>query len=426
MSIAMTASWVERVREDVKVREDYYDSKLVGLGLRVSRTGKKVWFVKYRKKGDPRNRRMTLEPYPQFSLADAREAAREVILRASRGEDPGEEKQVIKGSATVKDLARDFIERYAKGPGPEPNKRSWKKDQDELNRSVIPAWGHRKACDITRRDVNVLLDAKVKAGAPIQANRLLALVRRMFNWAIEQDLLETSPCSHVKAPAPENPRDRVLSDAELRALWGAIEAYGGTITPMFKVRLYTAQRGGEVATMRWEQVDLHTGWWTIIQRSSKNKLSHRVPLSEPVVAILRQLWAQRDDKDGGWVFRGRRIGQPYKHIGEPTKVLRRTSGVDFVPHDLRRTAASLMTGMGTSRLVVSKILNHKEAGVTQIYDRHSYDFEKRQALDAWAKRLNQIIAEQREPFGPGSQVLGRPADGKTACRRKRAPEERVV
>lgn len=420
MPIAMTAQWVDRVKEDELDRRDYYDSRVVGLGLRVSRSGKKAWFVKYRMRGDLKNRRLTLERYPQMSLADAREAAQDTILRAARGEDPAGEKQEIKGSPTVRDLAHAYIERYAK-----VRKRSWRKDEEALENMVIPKWGHRKACEIERREVLALLDAKVKAGSPIQANRLLAVIRKMYNWGISQDLVASSPCLMVRAPSPENQRDRVLSDAELRALWAAIEGYGGMITPMFKLRLLTAQRGGEVATMRWEDVDLHAKWWTIPAERSKNKLSHRVPLSEPAVAILRQLWAQRDGKDGGWVFRGKRVGEPYKHFGEPTRGLRKASGVDFVPHDLRRTAASLMTGMGIHRLVVSKLLNHKEAGVTAIYDRHSYDFEKRQALDAWATRLAQIVAGPSGFPTDSEPATAEPAPPVKAARRERTSAKRV-
>lgn len=387
MAIAMTAQWVERVPPDeTKVREDYYDTKIAGLGLRVSRTGKKVWFVKYRMKGDPKNRRLTLEPYPQMSLADAREAAYETILRATRGEDPAGEKREIKGSATVKALAAAYIERHAK-----VHKRSWRKDEQVLAKDVLPAWSARKACDIKKKDVIALVEAKLRAGSPIQANRLLALVRVMYNWGISADLVESNPCLMVRPPSPENKRERVLSEAELKALWAAIEGYGGVITPMFKMRLLTAQRGGEVATMRWENVDLDAGWWTIPVERAKNKSSHRVPLSAPAIAILRELRNRRDDKDGGWVFRGRRIGQPFKHFGEPTRVLRAKSGVDFNPHDLRRTAASLMAGIKVPRIVISKILNHAEGGITGIYDRHSYDAEKREALDAWAKHLLKIV-----------------------------------
>lgn len=388
MANAMTAQWVDRVREETEDRRDYYDTKVAGLGLRVSRTGKKVWFVKYRMKGDPKNRRLTLEPYPQMSLVDAREAARETILRAARGEDPAGEKQEIKGSATVKALAAAYVERHAK-----VRKRSWRKDEQALAKDVLPTWGARKACDIKKKDVIALVEAKMKDGSPIQANRLLALVRKMYNWGMEVDLVDANPCLMVKRPALETKRDRVLSEAELRALWAAIEDYGGVITPIFKLRLLTAQRGGEIATMRWEDLDLDAGWWTIPAERSKNKLSHRVPLSPPVLGILRDLRDRRDGKDGGWVFRGKRIGQPFKHFGEPTRVLRERSGVAFNPHDLRRTAASYMTGepLEIPRLDVSKILNHVETGVTGIYDRHSYDPQKRRALDAWAKHLLKIV-----------------------------------
>jgi integrase len=217
----------------------------------------------------------------------------------------------------------------------------------------------------------------------------------------------------VKAPSPESPRDKVLNTQELRALWAAFEQHCGTIGWMFKLRLLTAQRGGEVATMRWEDLDLESGWWTIPAQFSKNKLSHRVPLSTPVLRMLQGLMDARDGKDGGWVFRGKRIGEHYKHIGQPTKVLRELSGVEFVPHDLRRAAASHMAGSGLNvpRLVISKILNHKEAGITHIYERHSYDDEKRDALERWARRLEEIVGngqpDRPAPLAPARPVARR-------------------
>jgi integrase len=144
--------------------------------------------------------------------------------------------------------------------------------------------------------------------------------------------------------------------------------------------------------MRWQDVDLDTGWWTIPAASSKNKLPHRVPLNAPVIALLaaRLVAAHKDDtyvleahhRIAGAGARGRR--QQYE--ASSTFLVD-----DFAPHDLRRTAASLMTSGGVPRLTVSKILNHKDRGITAVYDRHTYDPEKRAALDWWAVKLQAII-----------------------------------
>src|SRR5581483_9786101 len=157
-----------------------------------------------------------------------------------------------------------------------------------------------------------------------------------------------------------------------------------------------AQRGGEVYGMQWSDVDLETGWWTIPATSAKNKKAHRVPLSKPVLDLLAQLKVKADDalkkhpdsKRAVYVLRNARGKRQQAQVAA-------VFGVEnFRGHDLRRTAASLMTGSGVPRLTVSKILNHVESGVTKVYDRHSYDPEKRAALDQWARQLAAIVAEK--------------------------------
>src|SRR5262249_13720096 len=199
--------------------------------------------------------------------------------------------------------------------------------------------------------------------------------------------------------------DRVLTEDEIRAVWAAISVEDVLIGAIMKLRLVTAQRGGEVASMARTEADWGTGWWTIPAEKAKNGLSHRVPLSPLAISILEEAKAKAGASP--WMFPSRRKGRHLEQLVQAAHRIRERSGVDFTPHDLRRTAASHMTGMGISRLTVSKILNHVEKGVTATYDRHSYDAEKRQALEAWAVRLEQIIAG-RKPAG-GKVVQLRPA-----------------
>lgn len=147
-------------------------------------------------------------------------------------------------------------------------------------------WGDLKAKDITRREVRLLIEAKAEE-APIAANRLLACVRRMFNWAVEQDILEHSPATRIKDPAKENRKERVLSPEEIRAFWSATEGATEEIRRALKLILATAQRPGEVMGARWEEFDLEGGWWTIPGERAKNGQAHRVPLS----TVASSSWA---------------------------------------------------------------------------------------------------------------------------------------
>jgi integrase len=224
------------------------------------------------------------------------------------------------------------------------------------------------------------------------ANRTLNLIRKVFNFAISRDLVEANPCSQVEPPGRETPRQRVLEDGELKAVWKAFDRLPPLPAALFKLRTLTLQRGGEVKTMKWADLDLRAGWWTIPPTFSKNKLAHRVPLAPAAVKILEALRPLAHAS--GWVFPSPR--KPARHVADLSyamKHLRKWSEVEFRGHDLRRTGATKLASMGVPRLVISKLLNHSEAGITSIYDRHSYDPEKRRALEKWTARLLRVTGE---------------------------------
>jgi integrase len=365
---------------------DYWDEDTPGFGLRLSAGGRRTWIVMYRL--GRRKVRLTLGTFPEMPLVDAKQEARNAISRVQKGKDPAAEKRAERDAESFGQLAYAYLEKYAK-----VRKKSWKTDDEVLKRDVLPRWKHRPAKDITRRDVRDLLDVILKRGAPIMANRTFEILRRLFNWAITEDYLTSSPCTKLPKPSKERRRDRVLNDDEIRAVWKAIEVEKPLVVGIFKLRLITAQRGGEVMSMAWGDVDEGEGWWTIPAERAKNGLSHRVPLTDLASAVLDEV--KRFGNGSPWVFPSQRRGRHLEQMVQAAYRIRDRSGVDFVPHDLRRTAASCMTGMGISRLTVSKILNHAERGVTATYDRHSYDPEKRQALEAWALRLKEVVAGKK-------------------------------
>ena len=399
--INFTVRKIDSLRAPDRGQVDYWDTGLPGFGIRVSQGGRKSWIVMYRV--GRRKRRLTLGSYPPMTLAEARKDAKAALVVAQKGGDPAHEKKVARMAETFSQLAESYIEQYAK-----PNKKSWKLDEKALYRDAVPRLGTFRAKDITRRDIRDMLQDIVARAAPIQANRTFEIVRRLFNWAIGEDYLTTNPCQGISKPAKENRRDRVLKEDEIRAVWQAMEAEQPLVAAMFKLRLVTAQRGGEVASMRWEDLDPATGWWTIPAERSKNGLSHRVPLSPQALAVLEDVRDQEKDvrdrekdvreQDNGspWLFPSPKPGRHMEQLAQATKHIRERAGVEFVPHDLRRTAASCMTSMGIPRLTVKKILNHVERDVTATYDRHSYDHEKRQALDAWGRRLEEILSGETE------------------------------
>ena len=381
--VKLTARSVARLKPPDVGQIDYFDDSLPGFGLRVSAGGRRAWVLLYRH--GTLKRRLTLGPYPDLPLAAARDKAKDHLREVAHGRDPAAEKVAGRKAETFAELAEDYLERYAK-----KRKRSWRKDELTLARDLLPRFATEKAKAISRRDINRLLDSIMDRGAPIQANRTFEILRRIFNWGIERDIVAVNPCQGIRAPGEEKARDRVLTPDELRAVWNALAPEQAQIAAMFKLRILTAQRGGEVSTIRRSALDLQSAWWTIPGELSKNGLAHRVPLAPQVVEIVKE--ALRSAGDDECLFPSPTSDGPVRSIWRAVARIRKRSGVEFRPHDLRRTAASLMTGMGISRLTVSKILNHVESDITSVYDRHSYDAEKRQALEAWAARVEQIVS----------------------------------
>ena len=373
------------------VRIDYWDESLPGFGLRVTPDGQKTWTVMYRFGG--RKRRYTLGAYPTLSLADARKLAREAQRSVRLGIDPASAKKAERLADSFAELAEQYLERYAK-----PRKKSWREDARIIANKLNPSFGNIRAQDVTRSDVRVLLE-KIAEHAPIEANRTLATCRKLYNWAISQDLVEANPCAHIAAPGHERRRDRVLSDDEVCTVWKDLENEEPRMAAIMRLRLITAQRGGEVAAMERNELDLAGGWWTIPAEKAKNGLAHRVPLTAPAIKILERAVATLGESS--YVFpaplsKGKAPTSKFDLTKTTERIRGRTGIKDLTAHDLRRTAASRMTGMGIPRLTVSKILNHVEPGVTAVYDRHSYDREKREALEQWALRLRIIVSGLRE------------------------------
>jgi integrase len=333
---------------------------------------------------------LTIGPYPRLSLADARREASKALHAAAQGRDPAEEKQVVRLEESFDELAHEYLEKHAK-----VHKRSWAEDQRILKRELLPRWRRVKAKSITRRHVRRILDGIMERGSPIQANRTLALVRKIFNFGIQQDMVEVNPCHALSRPGQERQRDRVLSPDDIRKFWKSLDGVAPARAAIFKLLLLTAQRVGEVLTIRREDLDLPGRWWTIPAERSKNGLAHRVPLSKQALTILQTMI--KDAGESPWLFPSADGNGPVTSLQKAVRRIRRDTKLDFRPHDLRRTAASHMTGMGISRLTVAKILNHAEREVTAVYDRHSYDQEKRQALDAWGAHLEKIVTGTQRP-----------------------------
>jgi len=219
---------------------DYWDEGLPGFGVRAHHSGRKTFIVRYNAEGG--KRRMTLGTHPTMSLADARARAREILGAVAGGEDPQVERRVEKNAETFAELAAEYMERHAKR-----KKRRWREDERIIKVDLLPGWRHKKARGISRRDVGDLLDGIVERGSPIMANRIKALISKVFNFGISREIVDNNPCFGVPMPAKARQRDRVLSEEEILAVWNALNQEEPIMAATFKMRLLTAQRGGRGA-----------------------------------------------------------------------------------------------------------------------------------------------------------------------------------
>ncbi len=401
---------------------DVRDGELRGLIISVLPSGRRQFAVRYRFRG--RQRRHLLGEYPAISLAEARKRARRAQSAIDDGRDPAGERQAAKAARTdtVRALAADYLAKHAR-----KFKRSADEDERILNVEVLPHWADRSVRDLTRRDVRLLIEAISDRGARVMANRVLACVRKMLNFAVDHDWIDANPAARVQKPSPEHSRDRVLTADEIRRVWRLLSHFPATsdrpapgrkratgpeddplcpISPWLaatlKARLLLAQRGGEVARMRWQDLTLpkeapdvpQIGWWTIPSEHTKNGEPHRVPLTEDAIALIRAHQPRKGDEPSEYVFTGRGGAAALDRAKKAPAAVARVLAMDFRGHDLRRTAATNMAEAGVPREHIARVLNHVEGGAraTRIYDRYSYDNEKRAALEAWQLRLRALLA----------------------------------
>jgi len=408
MAKKLTARSVELAKPDPLKRREIPDAGKPGLYLVIQPNGKKSWAVRYRFDGRPR--KVTLDGFP--SLMMAHRLAQAELDKVADGRDPAAEKQVAKRArarerAATDDLfpsvVRTFIERHAK-----PKNRSWKETArvlglrpnaetgklDVLGGGLADKWGKRRIQEICKRDVLDLLEGITDRGAPIMANRTLAAIRKLFNWCVAREMIEASPCALVAPPAAARSRDRVLTDDEIKAAWGAFSELGYPFGAIAKLLLLTGQRIGEVAGMTAPEIDEAQRQWIIPRERAKNDELHVVPLSEAALQIIAEL--PRIEGDDGFLFTttGRTPVSGFSRAKSKIDELTGPFSEGWTFHDLRRTVASGMARLGISLPVIEKVLNHRSgsfAGVVGVYQRHSFDAEKRAALDAWANFITALV-----------------------------------
>jgi len=358
-------------------RQVRWDDELSGFGVRVYPNGKKAFVLSYRIAG--RKRLMTVGGYGQYTVDEARKLARKHLVAVDGGLDPLETRQRDAKGETVKDLCAAYIERHAK-----LNKRTWQEDQRRIDRLIVPAWGSRKAKAITGMDA-AALHSKIGKAAPYEANRVLALLSKMFELASRWGFVprDFPNPAHGIDRFKEHKRDRWVNPEELPRLAQAIESEPNIYVRMaLWLYLLTGVRKGELLSAKWTDID----WQRQELRLSETKAGrvHYVPLSTPAMAILRDLPRLESNP---YILPGHIHGRPLVNINLPWTRIRKLAGVEDVRlHDLRRTVGSWLAQSGNSLHLIGRVLNHSNQSTTAIYARFGQD-HVRQALEEHAARV---------------------------------------
>ncbi|MCC6160300.1 MAG: tyrosine-type recombinase/integrase [Deltaproteobacteria bacterium] len=386
--MGLTKQGVEKARYEGRNNGAHYlwDDDFPGFGVRVFPSGRKSFVLAFRT-DQGRKRFLTLGSFPALTVHEARALAKRNAAEVCTGRDPQFDKERRRDAATVADLVKTFMERHSK-----IHKRTWQKDERQFRCHVLPAWKARKVESITRADV-AALHRKIGQGTPIEANRTLALVRKMFNLAHTWGLVDAghpNPAAGIQMYR-ETKRDRWVTHEELPRLVAAIDAEANPyVRAALWLYILTGVRKSELLAARWDDVDFTRRELRI--PDTKAGRPHVVPLSAQAVAIIGSL----PRLDGNpHLFPGRVAGQSLVNISKPWRAIRKAAKLEDVRlHDLRRTVGSWLAMDGTSLLVIGKTLNQTTPSTTQVYARLSED-PVRAALERHAAQVEAVVKGSR-------------------------------
>ena len=409
MPTTLTDTLIRSLRAPKSGRLEIHDEKCTGLVIRVTPAGAKTWSFRFR---DPRSgvlTRATIGPYPEIALATARECAIDLRRGVASGINPVEAKRrerELSQSRTFGALAERYLNEHA-----QRFKRSAAADERNLRLHVLPKWAKRRFDEITRADVIELCEGMVAAGTQTNANRVQALISKIFAFGVDAGLLSANPCHRLAKRGVESRGRRVLTDEEIALFWS--RSSQPPVSPRvglaLKIALLTAARAGEAAGMREEEIvdiDSSRARWEIPAHRSKNGHAHVIPLSALAAQLITEAMAMATPKSP-FVFAsptvkgapitahalavamqrmGRRITAEMPNfpswLAEPPS-----------PHDLRRTVATRLASLGVPSEDVAACLNHVRRDVTgRHYDMYARLVEKRRALDLWAQTIERTIS----------------------------------
>jgi integrase len=406
--LVLTDAKVARLRPGAQ-RYDAHDVLISGLIVHVTPTGAKSFMLKRRYPGGKHPTRRRLGEVGVINVERAREMAREWIGWLERGIDPKVEaaeqkRRVVADQAlTFAVVADTYIKQRLRG------QRQGARSEREIRKELIPTWGARKITAITRGDVIRLIDAiRARAERAAEASHARATgayahiiyshCRALFNFAVLRYDLPASPCDRLKPKdiiGAKRPRERVLDDRELRALWKAADAMGYPYGPLLQLLVLSGCRKGEVSDARWHEFDLDAKTWTIPRERFKSDSEHVVPLTPDMVALLAALPRFRTgDHLFSTTFGAKPVNGFSKCAARLQRLMREQLDGELSPftiHDLRRTVRTRLSELRIPEHIAEAVIGHSKRGLARVYNQHRYADEIREALEQWNAKLRGIV-----------------------------------
>lgn len=405
LAMRLTETAIKKLKAPDK-RRDIRDDNTTGLYLRLMPTGRKVWRYRYQLRG--KTRILTLGEWPETDLATARDQATSYAKETRKGNDPAAIEQKAQAERrsmpTVEEFIGEYIDRYAKR-----HKKSWRQDYQILTRWLAPRVGRLRMDEVTRRDIQKVLDDCRDTGATRQPGKVLAVTRMLFKVAIQRGVLDATPCMYLEEPQSE-PAQRAMSEDEIRTWWQATgEALKADKPRMLKstaralrLLLLTGQRPGEVANMTRDELHLDSEfgpYWLISgERRKKGRAKtgkpHAVALEPEAVAVIEQALGLSGSE---YVFE-KPSGGPIRTDSHLSQSLGRIFGKPPrpTPHAARHTVATELADLGIDEYRIGRVLGHGSKTVTgTVYINNRINEpalrNQRQLLAAWEKRLLEVV-----------------------------------
>lgn len=398
-------------------RYELKDRKVPGFALVVHPTGVKSWTYRY---GPKQERRVVIGDASVLKLKPARDEAEKLRVYVRAGGDPANDKRQEREAVKVAQARAKAVEagdllpgtvaelasRYLKTAKRRMKPRGFAETERHIAH-VVSAWGSRELTSIRRRDVIRLIEARrddaAEAGRHVDesrrgivpAARLLAALSALLGFAVTRDEIAANPARGIPRAdlgLKETPRDRSLSEAEIRTLWPALDTIGPVYASAYRLVLLTALRPGEVLALRWEdlQADAHGRFIQLRAETTKENKARRVPLSAAAWAEFERVRAL--EMDSPFIFASGGDTGFIRWLSTPTRKLVAICGFSFHPHDLRRTARTMLGPLGIPHEVAERLLGHAVgSAVSRTYDRHAYDGEQQAAAEKLGRKVISIV-----------------------------------